>query len=68
MPMLTTLLMYKSEINLTKNMEKFDKTIELKSLTSDELFMKNATKSNQMQQIAIGIIQDAMKKIMDSSD
>ena len=60
--------MYKSEINLTKNMEKFDKTIELKSLTSDELFMKNATKSNQMQQIAIGIIQDAMKKIMDSSD
>ena len=66
--MLTTLLMYKSEINLTKNMEKFDKTIELKSLTSDELFMKNATKSNQMQQIAIGIIQDAMKKIMDSSD
>ena len=49
MPMLTTLLMYKSEINLSNNMEKFEKTIELKSLTSDELFMKNATKSNQMQ-------------------
>ena len=48
--------MYKSEISLKDNMEKFEKTIELKSLTSDELFMKNATKSNQMQQIAIGII------------
>ena len=49
-------------------MEKFEKTIELKSLTSDELFMKNATKSNQMQQIAISIIQEAMKKIMDSTE
>ena len=46
MPMLTTLLMYKSEISLKDNMEKFEKTIEIKSLTSDELFMKNATKSN----------------------
>ena len=60
--------MYKSEISLKDNMDKFEKTIELKSLTSDELFMKNAAKSNQMQQLAIGIIQDAMKKIMDSSE
>ena len=48
MPMLTTLLMYKSDVNLRENMDKFEKVIELKSLTSDELFMKNATKSNQM--------------------
>ena len=66
MPMLTTLLMYKSEVNLSENMKKFRKVIKLNSLTTEEMFMRNATKSNQMQLKAIEIIQDAMKKIMDT--
>ena len=66
MPLLTTLLMYKSEVSLEENMKKFDKVITLNSLTAQELFIKNAAKNNTMQQKSIEIIQDAMKKIMDS--
>lgn len=66
MPMLTTLLMYKSEVNLKENMKKFQQVITFGSLTNDEMFMKNATKSNTMQLKAIEIIQDSMRKIMDS--
>ena len=58
--------MYKSEVSLEENMKKFDKVITLNSLTAQELFIKNAAKNNTMQQKAIEIIQDAMKKIMDS--
>ena len=34
MPLLTTLLMYKSEVSLEENMKKFDKVITLNSLTA----------------------------------
>ena len=46
MPLMTTLLMYKSEVNIEENMKKFEKIIKLDSLTSEEMFMKNAVKSN----------------------
>ena len=46
MPLMTTLLMYKSDVDIAENMKKFETVIELKSLTSEEMFMKNATKSN----------------------
>ena len=49
MPLLTTLLMYKSDISLEENMKNFDKVITLNSLTAQELFLKNATKNNMMQ-------------------
>ena len=49
MPLLTTLLMYKSDISLEENMKNFDKVITLNSLTAQELFLKNATKNNLMQ-------------------
>ena len=68
MPLLTTLLMFKSEISIEENMKKFERVVTLNSLTTDEMFMKNATKSNQMQMKAIEIVTDAMKKIMDSGD
>ena len=48
MPLLTTLLMCKSDVSIKENMDKFTKIIELKALTSEEMFMKNACKSNQM--------------------
>ena len=68
MPLLTTLLMFKSEISIEENMKKFERVVTLNSLTTDEMFMKNATKSNQMQMKAIEIVTDAMKKIMDAGD
>ena len=40
----------------------------LGSLTSEEMFMKNATKSNLMQMKAIGIVTEAMKNIMDAGE
>lgn len=46
MPLLTTLLMYKSDVSIEANMSKFEKIITLGSLTSEEMFIKNATKSN----------------------
>ena len=64
MPILSTLLLYKSDISLSENMEKFTNMIKLESLTQDELYVKNAMKSNQMHSRAIEIIQDAMHKIM----
>lgn len=60
--------MYKSDISIEENMKKFEKVITLGSLTSEEMFMKNATKSNNMQMRSIEIITDAMKSIMDSCD
>ena len=66
MPLLTTLLMYKSEVNIEENMEKFAKVITINSLRTDELFMKNAVKNNKMHRKAIEIVQDAMKNIMES--
>lgn len=60
--------MYKSEIPLEENMKKFEKIITLNSLTSEEIFMKNATKSNLMQVRAIDIILDAMKKVLDENN
>ena len=65
MPLMTTLLMYKSDVSIEENMKKFERIIQLDSLTSEEMFMKNATKSNQMQAKAVEIIMDAMKRIMD---
>ena len=46
MPLMTTLLMYKSDVDIAENMKKFETVIKLESLTSEEMFMKNATKSN----------------------
>ena len=64
MPVLTTLLLYKADITLEENMEKFKKMISLNSLTQDELFLKNAMKSQTMHSKAIEIISDAMNKII----
>ena len=44
-PILTTLLLYKSDISLEQNMEKFKAMIKLDSLTQDELYLKNAMKN-----------------------
>ena len=68
MPLLTTLLMCKSDVSIKENMDKFTKIIELKALTSEEMFMKNACKSNQMQQKAIELILEAMRGIMESDE
>lgn len=48
MPMLTSLLLQKADISIEENMKKFAKIIKLDSLTADELFMRNATKSHYM--------------------
>lgn len=56
MPLLTTLLMYKSDVSLTENMKAFQKVITLNSLTAEELFIKNAVKNNRMQLRAVEII------------
>ena len=66
MPMLTTLLMYKSEISIEENMKKFEKVITLQSLTYDEMFIKSAVKNTTMQMKAVEIIQGAMRQIMDA--
>lgn len=64
MPVLTTLLLYSADYSLEENMEKFKKMITLDSLTQDELFLKNAMKSQQMHTKAIEIISEAMNKII----
>ena len=56
MPVLTTLLLHKSEISMEENMEKFRNMIKLDSLTQDELYVKNAMKSQQMHEKAVEII------------
>jgi hypothetical protein len=53
MPLLTTLLMYRSEISLEENMKKFEKSLTLNSLTMDETFVKNAVKNGTMHRKAI---------------
>lgn len=66
MPLLTTKLMYKQDIGLADNMKRFEKVITLNSLTTDETFIKNATKSNTMHRKAIEIVQEAMSSIMEA--
>ena len=68
MPVLTTMLLQNSSISLEENMQKFKDMIKLDSITQDELYIKNAMKSQQMHQKAIEIIQDAMFKIMNSEN
>ena len=64
MPLLTTLLLFKSDIDIGTNMQKMKKVVQLNSLTSDELYVKNAMKNSTLHQKAIDIIQEAMGKIM----
>ena len=60
MPVLTTMLLYADDISLEENMEKFKAMIQLNSLTQDELYIKNAMKSQDMHKAAIEIITEAM--------
>lgn len=66
MPLLTTKLMYKSDLSLADQMKRFRKVITLNSLTVDETFLKNATKNNTMHRKAIEIVQEAMASIMET--
>ena len=68
MPVLTTLLLHKAEESLTENMDKFKRMIQLNSLTQDELYVKNAMKSQQMHERAVEIISEAMSKIISQDD
>jgi len=56
MPLLTTLLMYRSDVTLEENMKKFEKAITFKSLTIDETFVKNAVKNGTMHRKAVDIV------------
>lgn len=53
MPVLTTILLHRAEIELEENMEKFKTMIQLNSLTQDELYVKNAMKSQDMHAAAV---------------
>ena len=56
MPVLTTLLLHQTEISMEENMAKFKQMIQLNSLTQDELYVKNAMKSQHMHSKAVEII------------
>ena len=45
-------------------MEKFKAMIQLNSLTQDELYIKNAMKSQEMHQAAVEIITETMNKLI----
>ena len=45
-------------------MEKFKAMIQLNSLTQDELYIKNAMKSQEMHQAAVEIITETMNKLV----
>ena len=64
MPILTTILLHRAEISLEENMEKFKAMIQLNSLTQDELYIKNAMKSQEMHQAAVEIITETMNKLI----
>ena len=66
MPMLTTLLLYESELDMEDNMNKFRDMIKLDSITMDELYVKNAMKSQTMHAKAVSIVQEAMFKLINS--
>ena len=64
--MLTTLLLYESELDMEDNMNKFRDMIKLDSITMDELYVKNAMKSQTMHAKAVSIVQEAMFKLINS--
>ena len=61
---MTTVLLHRAEISLEENMEKFRAMIQLNSLTQDELYIKNAMKSQEMHSAAVEIITDTMHKLV----
>ena len=64
MPVLTTMLLHRAEISLEENMEKFAAMIKLNSLTQDELYVKNAMKSQEMHAAAVEIITETMNNLI----
>ena len=64
MPVLTTLLLYKSDFSLEENMAKFRENLKVESLTQAEILVKSAMKNHEMHEKAVNIITAAMDKIM----
>ena len=68
MPLLTTQLMYNQAIDLEANMRHFNKVIELKSLTSDEVYLKNCMKKTELHDRGVSLITEAIQTIIASND
>ena len=68
MPLLTTHLMYNHSIDLEANMRHFVKVLELKSLTSDEVYIKNCMKKTELHEKGVALITEAIQTIVSSSE
>ena len=68
MPLLTSILMHDSKTDITTRMAIIKSSIQFGSLSNEEMFVKNAMKTNSYHNKAKSLLMTYMKKIIDGND